>query len=87
VVRESQEVVELSLKGLLRFLNIDVPRIHDIGAVLEEQRAHLPKLIQDSLVELVDASHDLRRDLELAFYGSEDITPLQFYKKKHGVSA
>jgi len=53
--------------------------------VLEEQRALLPKLIQDSLVELVDASHDLRGDLELAFYGGENITLLQFYKKTRRV--
>ena len=34
VVRESQEVVELTLKGLLRSCGIDPPRLHDVSDVL-----------------------------------------------------
>ena len=34
VVRESQEVVELALKGLLRAVGIEPPRIHDVSDVL-----------------------------------------------------
>jgi HEPN domain-containing protein len=34
VVRESQEVVELTLKGLLRAYGVDPPRIHDVADVL-----------------------------------------------------
>jgi len=30
VVRESQEVVELALKGLLRAVGVEPPRIHDV---------------------------------------------------------
>jgi hypothetical protein len=29
----------------------------------------------------VAVSHSLRRDRELAFYGSEDLTPSDFYQK------
>ena len=46
VVRECQEIVELSLKAL---------------------------------ANLIHASKSLRRDRELAFYGSEDLTPSEFY--------
>lgn len=87
VVRESQEVVELALKGLLRFLHIEVPRIHDVSAVLEDNRIKLPKVILDSLEQISDISQNLRRDRELAFYGSEDVTPHEFYKKKHALAA
>lgn len=87
VVRESQEVVELSLKGLLRFMRVEVPRIHDVGSVLEENETKIPASIRQSLPTLMDISHDLRRDRELAFYGSEDITPHEFYKKKHAQAA
>lgn len=87
VVRESQEIVELALKGLLRYLQIEVPRIHDVSAVLEENTDKLPASIKKSLPELVDISQDLRRDRELAFYGSEDVTPHEFYKKKHATAA
>ena len=87
VVRESQEVVELALKALLRFHHIEVPKIHDVSAILEENQSLFPKVVGDSLEELIDISQDLRRDRELAFYGSEDITPMEFYKKKHAEQA
>lgn len=35
-VRESQEIVELALKALLRFHRIEPPRIHDVSDVLIE---------------------------------------------------
>ena len=87
VVRESQEVVELSLKGLLRFMRLEVPRVHDVSSILEENKEKVPQVIRKYLDELVDISQDLRRDRELAFYGSEDITPHEFYKKKHALAA
>ncbi|MCW5890171.1 MAG: HEPN domain-containing protein [bacterium] len=34
VVRESQEVVELALKGLLRTFGVAVPFVHDVSDVL-----------------------------------------------------
>lgn len=87
VVRESQEVVELALKSLLRASSIEVPRIHDVSPVLEENKERLPKKIQDSLSKIVHISRQLRRDRELAFYGSEDLTPSLFYKKEDASEA
>ncbi len=81
VVRESQEVVELVLKALLRASNIEVPRIHDVSAILEEQEGKLPAQVRGSVSSLVEISRTLRRDRELAFYGSEDLTPSDFYKE------
>ena len=83
VVRECQEIVELALKGLLRHHDIEAPRVHDVSEVLRENSARFPRLLQDALEELTEISHELRRDRELAFYGSEDITPHSFYKEKH----
>jgi HEPN domain-containing protein len=79
VVRESQEIVELSLKALLRHYHIEVPRIHDVSGVLEQESERFPKVIQDQIKEMVRISKQLRRDRELAFYGSEDLTPSEFY--------
>jgi len=45
VVRESQEVVELALKGLLRSIGVDPPRVHDVAEVLLAERARLPKKV------------------------------------------
>lgn len=37
VVRRAQEVVELALKGSLRILGVDFPKVHDVGPVFVEQ--------------------------------------------------
>jgi hypothetical protein len=87
VVRESQEVVELALKGLLRAHGIDPPRLHDVSGVLESERERLPTAIRDALPRLTRVSRDLRRDRELAFYGAEDLTPSGFYSRDDAVRA
>jgi HEPN domain-containing protein len=87
VVRESQEVVELALKGLLRAAGVDPPRIHDVGDVLIAERARLPAAIASEVERLAEASRELRRDRELAFYGAEDLTPSDFYHRRDAESA
>ena len=82
VVRESQEVVELSLKALLRACGIDPPRAHDVSEILEAERTRLPAAIRKHLAELTRVSRELRRDRELAFYGAEDLTPSGFYSRQ-----
>lgn len=87
VVRESQEVVELALKSLLRSCGIDPPRVHDVSDVLLAERERLPAALQDEVESLADASRELRRDRELAFYGAEDLTPSEFYGRKDATRA
>lgn len=87
VVREAQEIVELALKGLLRASGIEPPRIHDVADVLLEERGRLPEPVRNDLVRLAELSRGLRRDRELAFYGAEDLTPSDFYRKADAVSA
>ena len=82
VVRESQEVVELALKGLLRAAGVDPPRVHDVAEVLEAERGRLPASLAGDLDRLAAASRALRRDRELAFYGAEDLTPSDFYRER-----
>jgi len=81
VVRESQEAVELALKALLRKSDVEVPRIHDVSDVLRDNEQLLPRSVASHLDELCETSRRLRRDRELAFYGSEDLTPSSFYKE------
>ena len=66
VVRESQEVVELALKGLLRVAGIEPPRIHDVSEVLAAEHARLPPAVQPHVEALAAGSRTLRRDRELA---------------------
>jgi len=87
VVRESQEACELILKAVLRYSNIDPPRTHDVSIVLEENEKLLPKEIQKNLKEVCKISKTLRRDRELAFYGSDDLTPSEFYQKDDAMEA
>ena len=87
VVRESQEVVELALKSLLRHSSIEVPRVHDVGQILRSESERLPESIRPHIEELAAISHSLRRDRELAFYGSEDLTPSDFYQKPDAETA
>ncbi len=81
VVRESQEAVELALKSLLRSSSVEVPRIHDVGQILRSEGDRLPENIRPYIEDLVATSRSLRRDRELAFYGSEDLTPSDFYQR------
>jgi HEPN domain-containing protein len=85
VVRESQEVVELALKALLRACGIDPPRVHDVSEVLLAERSRLPEELD--VEALADASRRLRRDRELAFYGAEDLTPSGFYSRADAEAA
>jgi HEPN domain-containing protein len=81
VVRESQEVVELALKGLLRASGVEAPRIHDVSEILLAERSRLPSVVREEVESLARISSELRRDRELAFYGAEDLTPSGFYKR------
>ena len=87
VVRESQETVELALKGLLRAAGIDPPRVHDVADVLEAERERLPAELAGDVDRLATASRGLRRDRELAFLGAEDLVPSDFYKELDAAEA
>jgi HEPN domain-containing protein len=87
VVRESQEIVELSLKGLLRSCGVSPPRAHDVSDVLLAERERLPPGVAPHLDRMVSVSRRLRRDRELAFYGAEDLTPSGFYSEEDARAA
>jgi len=80
VVRESQEIVELCLKGMLRFVGIEPPKHHDVGLLLIE---HKEKFIISSsdIARLAGISKRLRKERELSFYGDIDFIPTEEYTK------
>ncbi len=82
VVRESQEAVELALKALLRSAQIEPPRVHDVSDILLIQRGLFADAAQPHLDRMAKISRSLRRDRELAFYGTEDLTPSEFYREE-----
>jgi HEPN domain-containing protein len=71
-VRRSQEVVELALKGVLRFLGLEVPRIHDVSGFLRRHRDRLPSALDKHLDKIAQVSRALREEREMSFYGDEE---------------
>jgi HEPN domain-containing protein len=87
VVRESQEIVELCLKAYIRYLNIEVPRVHDVSGTLLENKNLLTGEVASQIKKIVFISKSLRRDREIAFYGTEDLTPSDFYAEEDAETA
>jgi hypothetical protein len=87
VVRESQEVVELALKGILRAVGIDPPKWHDVGDLLIEYAAILPCLGAKRIRALADASKSLRKEREFSFYGDVDFIPTDEYDREDASDA
>lgn len=81
VVREAQEIVELALKGMLRFIGVDPPKWHDVGGILIEHRAKFPQPVQDEIDALAQISLRLRREREAAFYGDIDLIPERVFDR------
>jgi len=87
VVREAQECVELLLKGVLRCLGIEVPKIHDVSRLLRQRADLLPAVLRDNLDEVARISRELRKDRELAFYGTDDWIPTEEYSAQDSLEA
>ena len=78
-VREAQELVELVLKGYLRLLGIDPPRVHDVGPFLVQYQDALPTAIRDDVPRLGEISKALRRERESSFCGDSELIPSEEY--------
>ncbi|RMG48285.1 MAG: HEPN domain-containing protein [Acidobacteria bacterium] len=76
VVREAQEIVELILKGARRYIGIDPPKRHDVGATLRAHQDHLPDAWRKKLAWIEKVSASLFEERSPAFYGNEtDVIP------------
>lgn len=81
VIRESQEVVELALKGMLRQVGIDPPHWHDVGSLLREYASRFEAASSDQIDRLATASAWLRKEREFSFYGDVDFIPTEQYTR------
>jgi len=61
--------------------------VHEVTAKLIDNKSLLPALIQKELPKIIKVSKALGRDRELAFYGSEDLTPSAFYTEEDATVA
>jgi len=83
VVRRAQEVVELSLKGILKMECIEYPKIHDIGAVfvktMKEKGIELEEEMYEKIIEISDY---LAKERGPSFYGEKRYTKKDAKKAK-----
>jgi HEPN domain-containing protein len=71
VVRESQECVELFLKGALRLVAIEPLRTHDVSDLLRKETSRFPEWFRSEVERLASISTEMAGDRGNAFYGDE----------------
>ena len=71
VVRESQDIVELVLKGAMRFVGADPPKRHDTHRAIAAFIDRFPSEWREVLAELRQDLDKLAADRAAAFYGDE----------------
>ncbi|MFN3245779.1 MAG: HEPN domain-containing protein [Leptonema sp. (in: bacteria)] len=82
VVRKTQELVELALKGMLRYIGIEPPKLHDVSSLLIEYKDFFKPEIQLHIDKLAMISKRLRKERELSFYGDIDFIPTENYTEE-----
>ncbi len=80
-VRQSQESVEMALKGALRYVGIEPPKWHDVGIILRKEVQKFPEWFTVNLDRLTLISRELRREREPSMYGDSDLNlpPQELY--------
>jgi|YNPNPStandDraft_1061719.scaffolds.fasta_scaffold00074_20 HEPN domain-containing protein len=88
-VRRSQETAELALKGALRAVGVEVPRLHDVGVLLKEHRGSFPDQFRGKIDRIASISRRLRREREISLYGDEETgaTPQMLYTEEDARAA
>ena len=84
LVREAQEIVELSLKGMLRQVGVEPPKWHDVGSLLVKNADRFEASVRERIPSLAEASEWLRAERELSFYGDVDFIPTEQYGPREG---
>lgn len=69
--RQAQECVELSLKGALRRVGVEYPKVHDVGDVLKATSERFPEWFRPKIVEFAEISTALAERREMSMYGNE----------------
>jgi HEPN domain-containing protein len=87
VVRKAQEIVELSLKGVLRITGVEPPKLHDVGHLLLEYSERLPPEVAQNADSIAAISKWLRKEREFSFYGDIDLIPTEEYSRENGLRA
>lgn len=74
-VRRAQETVELLLKGVLKFLGVDYPKVHDVSKIFTRRiKEKLPDIDKNTLVKIEKVSMWLGEARGPSFYFERDYT-------------
>ena len=82
VVRKCQEVCELSVKGLFKYLTIEYPKSHLLGRVIKKELRVRKIFSREELNKIAFISDELAFDREAAFYGSPEGIPAALFLSK-----
>ena len=84
VIRQSQEAVELALKGALRLIGVEPPKWHDVGPLLKKFREKFPDWFEKNIDMFASISRELRREREPSMYGDEETgtPPYALYSRR-----
>lgn len=73
VIRRSQESFELYLKGIMKIIGIEVPKIHDIGKIFVESLKNRGLSVKDEIaLKIMSYSSFLAERRAPAFYREEE---------------
>lgn len=75
VVRRAQEVVELALKGALRMLGVDYPKVHDVAPVFSEQVQQKGVAVDVEVLEQIE---------DISFWLSQARAPSFYLERDYG---
>lgn len=74
-IRRAQESVELYLKGIMKMMNIEVPKIHDVSKIFViEIEKKGKKLRRETAEKIIRTSSALSEKRAPAFYREEEYT-------------
>jgi len=72
-LRQSQEAVELSLKGALRLKGVEYPKFHDVSDVLLKSSELFPSWFSNQIDSFAKVSRNLSEKREASMYGFEEL--------------
>ena len=75
VVRRAQEVVELALKGALKMLGVDYPKVHDVAPVFSEQLRQKRRAVDVKVLERIE---------DISFWLSQARAPSFYLERDYG---
>nr|WP_218915465.1 HEPN domain-containing protein [Geoglobus ahangari] len=74
------------LKAALRIVDIEPPKIHDVGPILRRNSEFFPEWFRENINRMATISRTLRQEREVSMYGDEELSlpPEEIYSEEDG---